>query len=249
MLHSTAKDSAVSARSSPSTHQGDVVTTLKNTVDHVVTEWGVAELRGRSIRERARALIAIAHPDHHDRLLADSATGRLRLRSGLPPQPAAPALRLNVALRHRPVSTATHPVGVDDQRVDVEVLDLGAPPAASRADALDHIDHRVHRQLRATEEAVQQRRQAQALDGPSRLGRPDWRDECDLGESRSSASDASGAHDDDRAERGSRVMPTSSARLSSDLTDADGHPGTPAAASSSNEAGPSIHVVSDRPPA
>ena len=42
---------------------GDVVTTLKNTVDKVVTEWGVAELRGRSIRERAAALIAIAHPD------------------------------------------------------------------------------------------------------------------------------------------------------------------------------------------
>lgn len=44
--------------------RGSVVTTLKNTVDHVVTEFGVAELRGRSIRERARALIAIAHPDH-----------------------------------------------------------------------------------------------------------------------------------------------------------------------------------------
>ena len=39
------------------------MTTLKNTVDHVVTEWGVAKLRGRSIAERARALVAIAHPD------------------------------------------------------------------------------------------------------------------------------------------------------------------------------------------
>ena len=46
--------------------RGSVVTTLKNTVDHVVTEFGVAELRGRSIRERAEALIAIAHPDHRD---------------------------------------------------------------------------------------------------------------------------------------------------------------------------------------
>ena len=34
----------------------------------VVTEWGVAELWGRSLRERAKALIAIAHPDHRDRL-------------------------------------------------------------------------------------------------------------------------------------------------------------------------------------
>ena len=54
----------VTRRSPP----GDVVTTIKNTVDKVVTEWGVAELRGRSIRERAPALIAIAHPDHRDRL-------------------------------------------------------------------------------------------------------------------------------------------------------------------------------------
>lgn len=45
-----------------------MVTTSKNTVDHVVTEHGVAELRGRSIAERARALIAVAHPDHRDDL-------------------------------------------------------------------------------------------------------------------------------------------------------------------------------------
>jgi acyl-CoA hydrolase len=37
-------------------------------VTKVVTEWGVAELHGRSIRERARSLIAIAHPDHRDHL-------------------------------------------------------------------------------------------------------------------------------------------------------------------------------------
>ena len=51
---------------------GDVVTTLKNTVDKIVTEWGVAELRGRSIRERAKALINIAHPDHRDHLTAEA---------------------------------------------------------------------------------------------------------------------------------------------------------------------------------
>ena len=52
--------------------EGSVVTTLKNTVDHVVTEWGVAELRGRSLAERARALIGIAHPSTRDQLAKDA---------------------------------------------------------------------------------------------------------------------------------------------------------------------------------
>ena len=47
---------------------GSVVTTLKNTVDHVVTEYGVAALRGASLDERARRLIAIAHPEHREEL-------------------------------------------------------------------------------------------------------------------------------------------------------------------------------------
>ena len=64
-LHSTAKGETVS-RIVPQLGAGQIVTTLKNTVDKVVTEWGVAELRGRSIAERARALIGVAHPDHRD---------------------------------------------------------------------------------------------------------------------------------------------------------------------------------------
>jgi acyl-CoA hydrolase len=51
---------------------GSMVTTIKNTVDQVVTEHGVAELRGRSISERARALIGIAHPSFRDDLEADA---------------------------------------------------------------------------------------------------------------------------------------------------------------------------------
>jgi acyl-CoA hydrolase len=51
---------------------GDAVTTPKNTVDKVVTEHGVAELRGRSIRERTLNLIAIAAPEHRDELTASA---------------------------------------------------------------------------------------------------------------------------------------------------------------------------------
>jgi acyl-CoA hydrolase len=67
VLHSTTRDGSVS-RISPRLSPGSVVTTLKNTVDHVVTEWGVAELRGRSVAERTRALITIAHPKFRDDL-------------------------------------------------------------------------------------------------------------------------------------------------------------------------------------
>jgi acyl-CoA hydrolase len=47
---------------------GAVITTLKNTVDHVVTEFGVAELRGQPISVRARRLIDIAHPKFREEL-------------------------------------------------------------------------------------------------------------------------------------------------------------------------------------
>ena len=70
-LHSTAKGGTIS-RIVSQLGPGQVVTTQKNTVDKVVTEWGVAELRGRSIHERARSLIRIAHPDHRDRLAREA---------------------------------------------------------------------------------------------------------------------------------------------------------------------------------
>ncbi len=66
-LPSVARGGSVS-RITAQLSRGSIVTTIKNTIDHVVTEWGVAELRGRSIRHRARALIDIAHPDFRDEL-------------------------------------------------------------------------------------------------------------------------------------------------------------------------------------
>jgi len=45
------------------------VTTARSDVDIVITEFGVSHLRGCSLRERARRLAAIAHPDHREALL------------------------------------------------------------------------------------------------------------------------------------------------------------------------------------
>jgi acyl-CoA hydrolase len=67
VLRSTTTDESFS-RIQPQLTTGSAVTTLKNTVDKVVTEYGVAELRGRSIRERTKALIQIAHPKFRDDL-------------------------------------------------------------------------------------------------------------------------------------------------------------------------------------
>ncbi len=44
------------------------VTTARNEVQYVVTEYGIAELRGHTMRDRARSLIRIAHPDFRDAL-------------------------------------------------------------------------------------------------------------------------------------------------------------------------------------
>jgi len=55
---------------------GAVVTTPRHQLDLVVTEYGVASLRGRTVRERAIALAGIAHPDFHELLLAHAGTLR-----------------------------------------------------------------------------------------------------------------------------------------------------------------------------
>ena len=66
-LPSTASGGKVS-RIAVELDRGAAVSTSRNDVHFIVTEYGAAELRGKSIRERARALIAIAHPEFRDSL-------------------------------------------------------------------------------------------------------------------------------------------------------------------------------------
>ena len=66
VLHSTT--SSGESKIVPQLAAGEAVTTPKNTVDNVVTEYGVAELRYATVRERTRRLIAVAHPDHRAEL-------------------------------------------------------------------------------------------------------------------------------------------------------------------------------------
>ena len=66
-LPSTAKKGTIS-RIQPMLSEGAGVVTSRGDVHTVVTEWGVAQLHGKTIRDRARALIDIAHPDFREEL-------------------------------------------------------------------------------------------------------------------------------------------------------------------------------------
>jgi len=52
----------------PMLKQGAGVVTTRNHVRYVVTEYGIADLYGKTIRQRARALIDVAHPEFREEL-------------------------------------------------------------------------------------------------------------------------------------------------------------------------------------
>jgi acetyl-CoA hydrolase len=68
-LPATAKDGTVS-RIVAELRPGAGVVTTRGDVHHVITEYGIADLHGRTLRDRARALIGIAHPRFRDELTA-----------------------------------------------------------------------------------------------------------------------------------------------------------------------------------
>lgn len=67
-FNATTKKGTIS-KIKPTLTPGAAVTIGRNLVDTVVTEYGVAELKGRTVPERVRALTSIAHPDFRDSLL------------------------------------------------------------------------------------------------------------------------------------------------------------------------------------
>ena len=67
VLPSTAKDDTIS-RIVPTLSAGTHVSTCKNDINYVVSEFGVAQLRGKTAQQRCAALIGIAHPDFRGEL-------------------------------------------------------------------------------------------------------------------------------------------------------------------------------------
>jgi butyryl-CoA:acetate CoA-transferase len=82
-LSSTYTDSngQIRSRIRPTLSPGTIVTVPRNVNSYVVTEYGVAMLRGKSTWERAEALINIAHPDLRDELIEEATANKIWVKS------------------------------------------------------------------------------------------------------------------------------------------------------------------------
>ena len=87
----TLRDGSTVSRITTALAEGAGVVTSRGDVHYVVTEFGIAALHGRSVAERARALIEIAHPDFRDELLHGAQQRRYTYGDigAMPPLPPA----------------------------------------------------------------------------------------------------------------------------------------------------------------
>ena len=77
----TNKKGETFSRILPTLHNGSVVTDTRSNAHYIVTEYGMANLKGKSTWDRAEALINIAHPDFRDQLIKDAETAHIWRRS------------------------------------------------------------------------------------------------------------------------------------------------------------------------
>jgi len=117
-LRATAKGGTVSTIV-PMLTEGAEVTVPSQDVDTIVTEWGVAELKGRAVKDRLEALIQVAHPDFRPWLREEAA------RLQIVPRLVVPGYELT-----RPALKATAP-GVTPETIKLGTFcDLSGPNAA-----------------------------------------------------------------------------------------------------------------------
>jgi len=69
-MPSTAAKGTIS-RIKPFLTPGSAVSTTRNDVNYLVTEYGIARLKGRTLQHRAEDLIRIAHPDFRPMLIEE----------------------------------------------------------------------------------------------------------------------------------------------------------------------------------
>ena len=65
------KDGTRISKITPLLQEGQVVSSSRQDTDYIATEYGIVKLRGKTVKDRARALISIAHPEFRDDLAVE----------------------------------------------------------------------------------------------------------------------------------------------------------------------------------
>ncbi len=120
-LPSTARDGTVS-RIVPHLSEGAGVVTTRGDVHYVVTEYGVAYLHGKSLRERATALIQIAHPRFREELLAAAKENKYVFEDQIIPEGGVYPVELEHTLEVDGLELYCRPVKAADERGFQEYL-------------------------------------------------------------------------------------------------------------------------------
>ena len=113
-IRSTAKGGEIS-RLVATLDPGAGVVTSRGDVRFVVTEYGVADLQGKSVRERAMSLIAIAHPDHRAELLSAAKARRYVFADMIAPKAPYPAREVRRLTTKSGKRLTLRPLRVDDE--------------------------------------------------------------------------------------------------------------------------------------
>jgi RimJ/RimL family protein N-acetyltransferase len=120
-LPSTAKGGSVS-RIQAAFEAGAGVVTSRGDVHYVVTEYGVADLWGKNVRQRAMALIEIAHPDFRAELLGAAKQRRYVLPDQVAPRAAYPWSNSRIEMLRSGQKVLVRPVRISDEEAVQELL-------------------------------------------------------------------------------------------------------------------------------
>ncbi len=126
MPSTAARPQGLRSRIVPVLAEGAGVITTRGDIHYVVTEYGVAYLHGRNLRERAMSLIGIAHPDFRGELLYAAKRRRIVYSNQIMPPPATPypAELETTATLNDGTEALLRPIRADDEPYAGPVLEL-----------------------------------------------------------------------------------------------------------------------------
>jgi acyl-CoA hydrolase/GNAT superfamily N-acetyltransferase len=120
-LRSTAKQGTVS-RIRTVLQEGAGIVTSRGDVRYIVTEYGVADLWGKSVRERALALTEIAHPDFRAELVSEAKERRYLFANQRPPSGLYPWQEERTEVLANAATVFVRPIRMSDQEALQELF-------------------------------------------------------------------------------------------------------------------------------